>query len=57
MEITCKKTLVLQPTQIEAITAGVEYEVVKKEEWGTYIINNEGVKHHFDDDYLAIYFE
>ncbi|QFR59790.1 hypothetical protein VOWphi5012_006 [Vibrio phage phi50-12] len=57
MKIKCKKTLILKPTNIEAITAGVEYEVANKDEWGTLIINNEGVKHHFDDVDLAIYFE
>lgn len=52
----CKKTLTLQPTGIEALTEGQDYEVIDSDETGVYINNNQGDRHHFSPEHQDEYF-
>jgi|LGOV01.1.fsa_nt_gb hypothetical protein len=52
----CTKTLILHPTNIEAITEGVDYKVTKSDETGDYITNNQGEDHHFSQAHKKEYF-
>jgi hypothetical protein len=53
----CKKTLILQPTLIEALTEGEEYPVLRSDETGVYVKNNQGEDHHFSPEHQEEYFE
>jgi hypothetical protein len=53
----CKKTLILKPTDIEALTAGTEYSINDEDETGVYILNNQSDLHHFSDADKLEYFE
>lgn len=56
MKIVCKKTLILQPTNIEALTEGVEYEVVVTDYPDICVNNNQGDKHYFSESHRSEYF-
>ncbi len=57
MDIKCKKTLILQPTQVEALTKGEAYTVTDEDATGIYINNNQGDRHHFSAGHCSEYFE
>lgn len=55
--ITCKKTIILSVSNIEAITEGELYNISRQVNSDIWVINNQGDEHHFSESDTEKFFQ
>lgn len=57
VNMICKKTLVMKPSNVQALTEGEAYDSFEDLEGKLFVLNNQADVHYFPDPYLDEYFQ